>query len=258
MTCYVGCMIETSLGTAAYLQVALAAAPVVWGCELFGPLLLTGDVVAGARRVRGRRHPRARRPRPRRRGRRGGHPRMGAARLMRHDARPGARVTDVAPAIETRGLTKRFGGLVAVDDLSLAVPPGQIRGLIGPNGSGKTTTVNVLSGLYRPDAGEIHLCGRRTDRLRPHEIAACGVARTFQISKLFGNMTVLENVLVPALAARDRGAPALVGGRARAGARPPRLRDARPDAPRPRPRSCRVARACSSRSPARSWSTRSA
>ena len=111
-----------------------------------------------------------------------------------------------APAIETRGLTKRFGGLVAVDDLSLAVPPGQIRGLIGPNGSGKTTAVNVLSGLYRPDAGEIHLCGRRTDRLRPHEIAACGVARTFQISKLFGSMTVLENVLVPALAARDRGA----------------------------------------------------
>ena len=111
-----------------------------------------------------------------------------------------------APAIETRGLTKRFGGLVAVNDLSIAVPPGQIRGLIGPNGSGKTTAVNVLSGLYRPDAGEIHLCGRRTDRLRPHEIAACGVARTFQISKLFGSMTVLENVLVPALAARDRGA----------------------------------------------------
>ena len=114
-------------------------------------------------------------------------------------------MTDVAPAIETRGLTKRFGGLVAVNDLSIAVPPGQIRGLIGPNGSGKTTAVNVLSGLYRPDAGEIHLCGRRTDRLRPHEIAACGVARTFQISKLFGSMTVLENVLVPALAARDRG-----------------------------------------------------
>ena len=115
-------------------------------------------------------------------------------------------MNDVAPAIETRGLSKRFGGLVAVDDLSIAVPPGQIRGLIGPNGSGKTTAVNVLSGLYRPDAGEIHLCGRRTDRLRPHEIAASGVARTFQISKLFGSMTVLENVLLPALAARDRGA----------------------------------------------------
>jgi branched-chain amino acid transport system ATP-binding protein len=107
--------------------------------------------------------------------------------------------------LETRGLTKRFGGLVAVDELSMAVPRGQIRGLIGPNGSGKTTTVNVLSGLYRPDGGEIHLCGRRTDRLRPHQITACGVARTFQISKLFGHMTVLENVLLPALAALDRG-----------------------------------------------------
>jgi branched-chain amino acid transport system ATP-binding protein len=108
-------------------------------------------------------------------------------------------------ALGTRGLTKRFGGLVAVDGLTMAVPRGQIRGLIGPNGSGKTTTVNVLSGLYRPDGGEIHLCGQRTDRLRPHEITACGVARTFQISKLFGHMTVLENVLLPALAALDRG-----------------------------------------------------
>jgi branched-chain amino acid transport system ATP-binding protein len=107
--------------------------------------------------------------------------------------------------LETRGLTKRFGGLVAVDGLSISVPRGQIRGLIGPNGSGKTTTVNVLSGLYRPDGGEIHLCGQQTDRLRPHQITACGVARTFQISKLFPHMTVLENVLLPALAALDRG-----------------------------------------------------
>jgi branched-chain amino acid transport system ATP-binding protein len=114
-------------------------------------------------------------------------------------------VASESPVLETRGLTKRFGGLVAVNELSMAVPRGQIRGLIGPNGSGKTTTVNVLSGLYRPDEGEIHICGRRTDRLRPHEITACGVARTFQISKLFGHMTVLENVLLPALAALDRG-----------------------------------------------------
>ncbi len=115
-------------------------------------------------------------------------------------------MADEGWALETRELTKRFGGLVAVDGLTLAVPRGQVRGLIGPNGSGKTTTVNVLSGLYLPDAGEIHLCGRRTDRLRPHEITACGVARTFQIPKLFGHMTVLENVLLPALAALDRGA----------------------------------------------------
>jgi branched-chain amino acid transport system ATP-binding protein len=95
--------------------------------------------------------------------------------------------------------------VVAVDGLSLAVSEGEIRGLIGPNGSGKTTTVNLLSGLYRPDAGEISLRGERTERLRPHEIAARGVGRTFQVPKLFPNMTVLENVLVPALAALDRG-----------------------------------------------------
>ena len=115
---------------------------------------------------------------------------------------------DAAPngqLLETKGLTKRFGGLVAVDDLPLAIRAGEIRGLIGPNGSGKTTTVNLLSGLYRADAGEIRLRGERIDRLRPHEITARGVARTFQTPKLFGNMTVLENVLLPALAELDRG-----------------------------------------------------
>jgi len=112
----------------------------------------------------------------------------------------------VSPILETRGLTKRFGGVVAVDALSLAVDQGEIRGLIGPNGSGKTTTVNLLSGLYRADAGEISLRGERIERLRPHEIAARGVGRTFQVPKLFGSMTVLENVLVPALAALDRQA----------------------------------------------------
>ena len=108
--------------------------------------------------------------------------------------------------LETRGLTKRFGGLIAVDGLPLTVRDGEVRGLIGPNGSGKTTTINLLSGLYRADAGEIRLRGARIDHLRPHQIAARGVARTFQIPKLWGNMTVLENVLVPALAEHDRGA----------------------------------------------------
>ena len=107
--------------------------------------------------------------------------------------------------VETRGLTKRFGGLVAVDDLPLALRSGEVRGLIGPNGSGKTTTVNLLSGLYHADAGEIRLRGERIDRLRPHQITARGVARTFQTPKLFGSMTTLENVLLPALAAQDRG-----------------------------------------------------
>jgi branched-chain amino acid transport system ATP-binding protein len=111
--------------------------------------------------------------------------------------------------LETRGLTKRFGGVVAVDELPLAVMPGEIRGLIGPNGSGKTTTVNLLSGLYGADAGEIRLRGERIDRLRPHEITGRGVARTFQTPKLFGSMTVLENVLLPAMtdAAREGQRP---------------------------------------------------
>jgi branched-chain amino acid transport system ATP-binding protein len=127
------------------------------------------------------------------------------------DAAPGAVGKVAGPAadvalLETRALTKRFGGLTAVDGLPLTVQPGEIRGLIGPNGSGKTTTINLLSGIYRADAGEILLRGQRIERLRPHEITARGVARTFQISKLFWNMTVMENVLVPAFAELDRGA----------------------------------------------------
>lgn len=114
------------------------------------------------------------------------------------------KLTSPGPLLETREISKRFGGVVAVNGLSLALTRGEIRGLIGPNGSGKTTTVNVLSGLHRPDGGEIHLDGERVDRLRPHEIAARGVARTFQIPKLFGNMTVLENVLMPGYAERGR------------------------------------------------------
>jgi branched-chain amino acid transport system ATP-binding protein len=108
--------------------------------------------------------------------------------------------------LETRALRKRFGGLVAVDGLPLTIRAGEVRGLIGPNGSGKTTTINLLSGLYRADGGEIRLRDERIDHLRPHQIAARGVARTFQIPKLWGNMTVLENVLVPALAEHERGA----------------------------------------------------
>ena len=113
--------------------------------------------------------------------------------------------------IETRGLTKRFGGLVAVDDLPLAIRTGEIRGLIGPNGSGKTTTVNLMSGLYHADSGEIRLGGERIDRLRPHEVTARGVARTFQTPKLFGSMTVMENVLLPALPELDRGGRRPIG-----------------------------------------------
>ena len=96
-------------------------------------------------------------------------------------------------------------GIDILNGIRLQVEAGSITGVIGPNGSGKTTTINLLSGLYRADGGEIRLRGDRIDHLRPHEIAARGVARTFQIPKLWGNMTVLENVLVPALAEHERG-----------------------------------------------------
>src|SRR6266446_1377308 len=133
----------------------------------------------------------------------------GSWRIIRRNlggVEEGGCVSENGWLLETRGLTKRFGGLVAVDNLPLALLPGEVRGLIGPNGSGKTTTINLLSGLYRVDGGEVRLRGERIDHLRPHQITARGVARTFQIPKLWGNMTVLENVLVPALADRARGA----------------------------------------------------
>ena len=104
-----------------------------------------------------------------------------------------------------RGVTKRFGGLVAVDSVDLAVPEGAIAGLIGPNGAGKTTFFNMVAGIYEPTAGEILFLGEpifgsrgRFGRksLRPDEVTARGIARTFQNIRLFANMTALENVLV--------------------------------------------------------------
>ena len=97
--------------------------------------------------------------------------------------------------LRTDKCTIRFGGLVAVNALDMAVRPGEIYGLIGPNGAGKTTIFNLLTGVYTPTSGEIHFQGRRTDGLRPYEIAALGVSRTFQNIRLFAGMTVLENVM---------------------------------------------------------------
>ena len=104
---------------------------------------------------------------------------------------------DGAALLEVNGLTKRFGGLVAVDDCSFAVREGTMTGLIGPNGSGKTTIFNLVSGLVRPDGGAVHLAGRRVDDLVPWERAYLGLGRTFQITRLFRRMTVLENVVAP-------------------------------------------------------------
>jgi len=94
------------------------------------------------------------------------------------------------------GVSKRFGGLAALSEVSLHVLEGEIYGLIGPNGAGKTTLFNVLTGLYTPDAGHIDLDGSPVSGLKPHEVAKKGIARTFQNIRLFANMTALENVMV--------------------------------------------------------------
>jgi len=97
-------------------------------------------------------------------------------------------------------VTKRFGGLVAVDGFSAEFDPGELCAIIGPNGSGKTTLLNLISGLYPLDSGEIYLDGERIDTLGPTQVAARGVVRTFQIPKVFKNMTVRENLLTVAAA----------------------------------------------------------
>jgi len=91
-----------------------------------------------------------------------------------------------------------FGGIVALDDVSLEVPEGSIAGLIGPNGAGKTTAFNAITGLYRLDSGDIVFDGRSLRRVRPSRVIRLGIARTFQNLELFARMTVLENVLVGA------------------------------------------------------------
>ena len=101
--------------------------------------------------------------------------------------------------LEIENLTKHFGGLTAVNRLSISIEEGEIRGIIGPNGSGKTTLMNLISGIYKATSGRIYLTGSRIDHLKPNVRTARGIIRTFQIPKVFRNMTVLENMLVPAL-----------------------------------------------------------
>ncbi|MBI4787983.1 MAG: ABC transporter ATP-binding protein [Chloroflexi bacterium] len=98
--------------------------------------------------------------------------------------------------LEARQVTKRFGGLVAVDKVDFAIEPGMIASLIGPNGAGKTTFFNCITGFYRPEEGEILFDGVNIAGLRPDLITAARIARTFQNIRLFSNMTALENVMV--------------------------------------------------------------
>jgi len=100
------------------------------------------------------------------------------------------------PLLEVHRLRMRFGGLVALDDIDLAIEAGQIKGLIGPNGAGKTTFFNCATGVYQPTDGAILLDGKSLLGRKPHQVTKLGIARTFQNIRLFANMTALENVIV--------------------------------------------------------------
>jgi len=101
-----------------------------------------------------------------------------------------------APLLAVDGLVKRFGGFRALDGLSFDLKPGEILGLVGPNGSGKTTCINVISGLYAPDGGSVTFAGRAIGGLRSHQLVHLGINRTFQVPKPFMSLTVRENVAV--------------------------------------------------------------
>lgn len=98
--------------------------------------------------------------------------------------------------LRAEGLTKIFGGLAALGGIDFGIEDGDIKAIIGPNGAGKTTLFDLMTGIYRPTSGHIEFRGERITGLKPHEITARGIARTFQTVQLFGNMTVLENVMV--------------------------------------------------------------
>lgn len=98
------------------------------------------------------------------------------------------------PVLETRGLMKSFGGIRATDDLNLSVTPGELHAVIGPNGAGKTTLIAQLCGSYRPDAGSIRFKGRDITNLAPHRRVRLGIARSFQITSLIQDMTVIDNI----------------------------------------------------------------
>lgn len=116
-------------------------------------------------------------------------------------------MTKVSDAIlRVENVTKRFGGVTAVNDCSLSIAAGRITALIGPNGSGKTTLFSVITGFSRPDVGAVFFRGESITGLKPYQIVRRGLARTFQLTRIFGKMTVFENVLVaaPGLGERER------------------------------------------------------
>jgi branched-chain amino acid transport system ATP-binding protein len=110
------------------------------------------------------------------------------------DHQPGKE--ELKPVLEARDVTRRFGGLVAVNNVSFSVQNNEIFGLIGPNGAGKTTLFNLITGLMPPSSGQLIYAGDDITKLRPYQIAAKGIARTFQNLRLFGNLSALENVAI--------------------------------------------------------------
>jgi branched-chain amino acid transport system ATP-binding protein len=113
-------------------------------------------------------------------------------------ARTNAAADRHAPQLSLRGLTRRFGGLTAVDAIDLDLGKGELVSIIGPNGAGKTTLFNLVTGLDKPDAGAVRFHGKDITGFSPEKLAGDGIARTFQLGRVFGNLTVMDNVLIGA------------------------------------------------------------
>ena len=129
------------------------------------------------------------------------------------------------PLLECKGLTRRFGALVAVDGFDMTVEPGEIRAVIGPNGAGKSTVFNLITGVLKPSAGQVVFAGEDVTGLPVHQVAQKGIARTFQLCHIFPALTARENVRMAAQARDGRRWQFLGGGaRARAGRRRPPTR----------------------------------
>src|SRR5947207_15785594 len=121
--------------------------------------------------------------------------REGAKHMASEDAATSA-AASAGVHLAVTGVSKRFGGVTAVEDVSVSVDRGAIASIIGPNGAGKTSLLNMISGFYRPDTGSILFDGKDITHCRPAEIASLGIARTFQNIALFGGMTVLDNIML--------------------------------------------------------------
>src|ERR1051326_353645 len=115
-------------------------------------------------------------------------------------------LSSAAPLLDVDGVTRRFQGLVSVDNVSFKLERSEIVGLVGPNGAGKTTIINLISGSLAPDDGEVWFEGKRVDELQPYRRARLGIGRTFQVMKPFRGLSVLENVTIGALFGRNGGA----------------------------------------------------